>query len=391
MRTISLILFTIFSLQVSAQCGNRYSTVIFPNVETSTYTYGENTKYNGVNQILKMDVYTPKTDTFKKRPCVVFCFGGAFVQGDRTSTEILYFANYLAQRGYVCASIDYRLDEMSNLTSKGETGAAIRAVQDAKAAVRYLKSKSVDLGLDTTQFFIGGTSAGGITAMTLGYTQYNEFNAFIKLKIDSLGGWEGTTNTLTNSYKVKGLFNFSGAVFDTLNIQSSDLPVYLNHATQDMTVPFYSGFPLSGQSTTNVFGSGSIAKRMKSQGNYYIIDSFVSANHPAFATTDLILAFQLLDKTATSLKNFLYKVLGCENGGASISENNNPNFILQNPVHDFIYLSEINPKKSIQIYNQLGNKVKEFFRAESQLNIVDLPQGIYFLTYDNQFYKLVKE
>jgi para-nitrobenzyl esterase len=347
MRKILFLLLTFISLQVSSQCGNRYNTAIFPNVDVSVYTFGENTKYNGNNQILKLDLYTPKTDTFKKRPCLIFCFGGAFVQGDKASTELVYFANYFAQRGYVCASIDYRLDEVTNLSSKGETGAAIRAVQDAKAAVRFLKSKSVDFGIDTTQFFIGGTSAGGITAMTLGYTQYSDFSTVIQKKIDSLGGWEGTTNNLTNSSKVKGLFNFAGAVFDTMHIEKNDLPVYLNHATLDATVPFYSGFPLNGQSLTKVYGSGTIAQRMKNTGNYYIIDSFISTNHPAFATTDVFLTFQLLDKTATSLKNFLYKVVGCENGTNSISETTNSNLILQNPVHDYLYLSDVNSKYSI--------------------------------------------
>lgn len=391
MRNIFLLIFIIVSLKASSQCGSRYSTTIFPNVDVSVYTYGENIKYNGVNQILKLDLYTPKNDTVKNRPCIVFCFGGAFVQGDRASAELVYFANYFAQRGYVCASIDYRLDEATNLTAKGETGAAIRAVQDAKAAVRYLKSKSVDFGIDTTQFFIGGTSAGGITALTLGYTQYEEFSIPIQKKIDSLGGWEGTTNNLTNSSKVKGLFNFSGAVFDTLNIQSSDLPVYLNHATQDATVPFNSGFPLNGASLTKVFGSGTIAMRMKAMGNYYVLDSFISSNHPAFASSNIIESFSLLDKTAVSLKNFLYKVVGCENVVSITSDSKKLNFILQNPVHNFIYLSEINPKYSIQLFNHLGHKVKEFPKAESQLNIADLPRGIYFLAYDNQFYKLVKE
>lgn len=390
MRYIFVFFFTFGLISLNSQCGNRYNAAIF-TVDVNTYTYGENIKYNGVNQILKLDLYTPKSDTFKNRPCVVFCFGGAFVQGDKASLELTYFANYLAQRGYVCASIDYRLDDTANFRVNGETGASIRAVQDAKAAIRYLKSKSKDFGIDTTQFFIGGTSAGGITAMTLGYSQYAEFTPFVQKKIDSLGGWEGTTNNLTNSSQVKGLFNFSGAIFDTTHISSADLPVYLNHATKDLTVPYYSGFPLSGQSTTNVYGSGSIAKRMKSLGNFYMLDSFVSADHPAFASTDLILSFQLLEKTATSLKNFLFKVVGCENGTNSISEPTVPNLILQNPVHDFIYLSEFNPKKSIHLFNQLGHKVKEFPKAESQLNISDLPRGIYFLSYDLHFYKLIKD
>lgn len=374
-----------------AQCGNRYSTSIFPNVDVTVHNYGENTRYNGTLQSLKLDLYTPKLDSFKKRPCVVLCFGGAFVQGDRTSFELTYFANYLAQRGYVCASIDYRLDDTANFRKNGESGAAVRAVQDAKAAIRFLKSKYSEFGIDTTLVFIGGTSAGGITALTLGYSQYTEFGADVRLKIDSLGGWEGTSNALRNTSTVKGLFNFSGAVFDTAHISNSDLPVYLSHATQDMTVPFYSGYPLSGQSSTLVHGSGNIARRMKSTGNYYIMDSFISSNHPAFASTDLILAFSLMDKTATSLKNFLYKIIGCENGTQSITESEIPEFILQNPVQDYLYLANTNPSHSIDLFNHIGQKIKSFSGHHTSYVVSDLKKGIYFINYQNQFYKFVKD
>ena len=101
MRVFLISLLIAFSSLLAAQCGNRYNAPIFPNTNTSTHQYGENTDYSGANKKLSLDLYTPVGDTVKNRPCVVFCFGGAFVSGDRSSPELIFFASQLAQRGFV--------------------------------------------------------------------------------------------------------------------------------------------------------------------------------------------------------------------------------------------------------------------------------------------------
>ena len=383
------ILIAVFAINVHisfSQCGNRYKTDLF-SVDTASYTYGENYTYNNILQTLRLDLYLPHGDTFKQRPCVIFCFGGAFIQGDKKSTELVYFSRLLSQKGFVCASIDYRLDNSANMSANGESGAIIRAVQDAKAAIRFLKSKSTELGIDTTNFFIGGTSAGGVTAITLGYSQYSDFPSYIQSKIDSLGGWEGHSNILTNTSTVKGLFNFSGAILDTIHIGAGDLPIYLNHATQDATVPFYSGYPLNGQSTTLMHGSGNIAKRMKNLGNYYSIDSFQSSAHPAFATTD----FSVLITTTENLRKFLYKIVGCDNVSSSIVENEVTEIQIPNPVSNTIYLPTVNKDIDVSLYNLLGTKLLERKTKENRIDISQYSNGIYFLKYNQQIIKLIKE
>lgn len=391
MRIFPTLILIIYSLVVSAQCGNRYNGVIFSNVNTSTYEYGENTTYTGAFQKLNLDVYAPVGDTVKRRPCVVFCFGGAFVQGARTSPEIVYFANSLAQRGFVCASIDYRLDDTANMRTNTENGAVIRAVQDAKAAIRYLKSRHADLGIDTNMIFIGGTSAGGVTALTMGYTQFEELKDTLKSMVNNLGGWEGNTNTLPHSAKVVGLFNFSGAVLDTTHISSNDLPVYLNHANQDGVVPFRSGFPLNGQSKVLMHGSFNIAQRMKEKGNYYVLDSFSSTNHPAFADPNILTGLGLLNTTSESLRKFLYKVMKCDQSSAQIQNENSSHFVMENPVKGKIRLVEGVLAKDVEIYNLLGHKLDVKFDGLNQLDVSFLPSGIYFMKYKGKVCKLVFE
>jgi len=391
MNFFYLLMFSLGALGLSAQCGNRYNTAIFPSITTATYKYGENTTYTGASQKLSLDVYTPIGDTVKKRPCVIFCFGGAFIQGARTSPELVFFSNILAQRGFVCASIDYRLDNTANMTANGENGAVVRAVQDAKAAIRYLKSKYNELGIDTNLIFIGGTSAGGVTSLTLAYSQYNEFSAGIQTVISNLGGWEGATNALPHSSHVKGVFNFSGAILDTNHIGSNDLPVYLNHANQDMVVPFRSGYPLNGQSTTLMYGSMSIAQRMQSKGNYYILDSFNSAEHPAFASSDFLMALANLNKTSENLRKFLYKVMNCDKASSSISTMSVANWVIENPVTNFIKLAEGLQSSEWEISNLMGQKIKLKETSSDGIDVSHLPRGIYIIKYQNRSQKIVLE
>ncbi len=51
--------------------------------ERDTVTYGSNTNYLGDSLELEMDIYYPVSDTFTKRPVVIWAFGGAFVSGER--------------------------------------------------------------------------------------------------------------------------------------------------------------------------------------------------------------------------------------------------------------------------------------------------------------------
>jgi poly(3-hydroxybutyrate) depolymerase len=391
MRVFLLLLLLAFSSLLTAQCGNRYNTAIFPNTTTVTHQFGENTDYAGVNKKLNLDLYTPVSDTVKNRPCVVFCFGGAFVQGTRNSPELVFFATNLAQRGFVCASIDYRLDNQANLTANGENGSVIRAVQDAKAAIRFLKSKSSEFGIDSNMVFIGGTSAGGITALTLGYSQFDELKDSIKTVINNLGGWEGTTNNIAQSSKVAGLFNFAGAILDTNHIANNDLPVYLNHANGDATVPFRSGYPLNGQSKTFVHGSFNIVQRMILKGNYYVLDSFKSADHPAFASADFLTALANLNLTSENLRKFLYKVMKCDQVTSSIAGLQKQNICFENPVRNILNLPEGVQANEIEMYNLLGKKVRLKYDNTKQIDISHITRGIYLIKYKESVQKIVLE
>jgi len=105
-----------------------------------------------------MDIVRPR-DAGQVHPAVVCIHGGGFRAGSRKG----YLAQCirLAQRGYVVATVDYRLAPAAPFPA---------AVHDVKASVRYLRANAAHLRIDPTHIGATGGSAGGHLALFLGLT-----------------------------------------------------------------------------------------------------------------------------------------------------------------------------------------------------------------------------
>ncbi|MCX5654697.1 MAG: alpha/beta hydrolase [Planctomycetota bacterium] len=102
---------------------------------------------------LKIFVHLPPDwKASDKRPAIVFFFGGGWTNG--TPNQFLPQATYLASRGMVTARADYRVKSRQGTTPR-------ECVEDAKSAVRWLRQKAGDLGIDTSRVVAAGGSAGG--------------------------------------------------------------------------------------------------------------------------------------------------------------------------------------------------------------------------------------
>ena len=145
--------------------------------------------------------------------------GGSFCCGDKTSPEIVDEANTFARKGYFNVSINYRL-EPGGCSAGGPTADLLTAIQeardDAKTAVRFLRTNAALYGIDETRIAIGGSSAGAITALNVGFTSSEDPPA-----------------------AVAGAVSLSGAaILSGGTIGAGDAPSLLFHGTADTVVPY---------------------------------------------------------------------------------------------------------------------------------------------------------
>ena len=106
------------------------------------------------DRTLEMDIYRPKGKS-AELPAVVCIHGGGWAKGNRTSHAKI--AQALAARGYVAATISYRLSGEAPFPAQ---------IHDCKAAVRFLRANANEYGIKADQIGAIGLSAGGhLTAL----------------------------------------------------------------------------------------------------------------------------------------------------------------------------------------------------------------------------------
>jgi acetyl esterase/lipase len=103
-----------------------------------------------------LDFYLPD-QARSPLPAVLWIHGGAWECGDKHPCPVREFA----ARGYVIASIGYRLSDKAAFPSQ---------LHDCKSAVRWLRANAPEYGIDPTRIGVWGESAGGHLAALLGTT-----------------------------------------------------------------------------------------------------------------------------------------------------------------------------------------------------------------------------
>ena len=227
--------------------------------EVGQYVYFYTNEKDVELKPLLMDIYTPKGDSEKKRAAVIVSHGGAMVAGakDDTDQQTVTYCDSLAARGFVAASIEYRMGvtlEGSGLTysidSVDFARSVYRGVQDINAAVRYIRKNADNLGVDPNRIYLVGNSAGAILSLENVYsTKESDFPTYIQkngaLDLGSLNvyGEQGVDS------HANGVVALWGAVHNPNIIGENKTPVFLVHGTDDETVLFKTGRPLANASS----------------------------------------------------------------------------------------------------------------------------------------------
>lgn len=234
--------------------------------------YGNALNYQGANQDLLLNICFPDmaVDTMSKRPLIILMHGGGFLVGGRNDMNSLCLE--FAQRGYVAATIGYRLGWDSGTSGcDGDTISNVKAVyrgfQDAHAALRYLVANASVYGIDTAWIFSGGESAGGVNSLNLAFVDQVEMNARYPFLEPELGSINGSGNALTNTFSLKAIFNNWGSMFDPELLTAADaIPMIAFHGDMDDCLPLDTGTYSNCPDYVTMYGSRVIYNKLQGFG-----------------------------------------------------------------------------------------------------------------------------
>jgi dipeptidyl aminopeptidase/acylaminoacyl peptidase len=247
-----------FSLPLIAQ----NAPAIASDIEKQTHTFVER------DSALELDFYQKAGDT-ETRPCLIFMFGGGFVEGARNVPFYNEYYNFLVDQGIKVVAIDYRLglrgrfDEVGIFNTAPLKDAIDMAVEDLYAATSYLLKHADELGIDPERVLISGSSAGAITSLQGDWYKRNN---------------DALSVVLPNGFQYRGVIAFAGAIFSVTGKPDYDqapAPTLFFHGTEDSTVPynkrklFNKGF----------FGSAFLADRFDYADYTYRFFSVKGAGH----------------------------------------------------------------------------------------------------------------
>lgn len=194
-----------------------------------------------------VDIYVPASKG--PHPLILYIHGGGWIGGHtRHSGALADFPKVLASlaaEGFVVASLEYRLSGEARFPAQ---------LQDSNAALRFLRSKAGDYGIDPSQVGVWGGSAGGhlaaLTAVTCRDT-----------RLDPAAAGDGCVQAAVTWY---GVYDFRGmtatpdgnaaggkllgcdatcpadkiaAVSPVTYIDAKDPPFLLIHGEDDRVVP----------------------------------------------------------------------------------------------------------------------------------------------------------
>ena len=350
--------------------------------KTAGIQFGENTAAAGGGiETLEMDIYDVASDDLDERPVVMLAFGGSFVSGQRGDVESL--CRTYAQMGYLAIAIDYRVGVFFPINERSTTLAVMRGMHDMKAAVRYLyKDRATvnELRVDTNRIFVGGVSAGAITAIHTAYldkeTEIPSY--FVPSDTAGLGGIEGNSGNPGYSSKVAGVISYSGTIGDTSWIEPNDVPIVMMHDSLDATVPFTTDTIVVFSQSTHLEadGSSSIRYRCAHVGVAYELRVFPVSGHVAyFNATDS-------DSVINQSKNFI-QPYACKEINTGISD-----------INDLYHAIDIYPNPSsgrftvdlgdlrtanIEVYDLLGQLVTQTRANDgrTQIDLTTKGKGMY--------------
>ncbi|HRN57268.1 MAG TPA: alpha/beta hydrolase [Agriterribacter sp.] len=259
------ILITGISLQLHAQqlAATRYKDRVFTTVAVDkNITYQPVPPAGAKAKYYLFDLYQPENDTGSSRPLIIWIHGGGFTFGNKNSRGIPLWCRRFAERGYVCAAVNYRLSKANTLSDPTALiNACADAVEDINHSVSFFKSNHARYKIDTNRIILAGNSAGGMIALQAVYSHVSLMRRTIQPE---------TAAPVFNAAKIAAVINFWGGMFDTTWLRNARVPFVSVHGSKDRIVPpGHSGKGIYGSAIIHRYaGSLAIHNRLKMVEGY---------------------------------------------------------------------------------------------------------------------------
>ena len=383
LKLILTVIVSVFSNAILAQ-NTRYLDAVFSDVDISTVNYSD--VFSDVAH--KMDIYQPKTDTVTSRPVIFYIHGGAFYAGDKSTQDCIDFCTHFAQKGYVAVSVNYRLANafLFLINQDVQLEAVLKSMADVKSAIRFLSKDaqtSNTYKIDTNSVFIGGYSAGAVSAL---HTAWVDAESEIDSKLlqilkNSIKSLDGDAGNLGYACNIKAIYSMAGALYKTSYASENDQPVWLGHATNDGTVSYNCAPALNNPMVLTLCGTGKIYPRLDSVGIAYDTMILSKGDH---AWPGLGNKSQDFLNAVEEIAEFFYPMLPSRIPG-SIQKLNKQNMVklFPNPSFDDVVKVSIKEGKISNVYfvDVLGRLFSPVLIENSEnevtIQVTDLTKGLY--------------
>lgn len=237
---------------------------------------------------VRLRVYFP-TDlpAGEKRPLIVLVHGGYFIWGNYLDFD--GFAKSLAQKGFIAATVGYRLCrrgdcEIAKLTNNpcnvswanSFMPSAYVAAVDVNDGIRWLQERAEDYHIDPEKIAVAGHSAGAFTALNVAFLDQTE----IQTVLPTAGTWpDYMAENLDPVDGIRACIPMSGAIFnldwmEQAEVIGEKIAVGVVHGTNDGVVHYGESVavPCCQTYSAIVHGGCEIAKRVEELGgNFYLL------------------------------------------------------------------------------------------------------------------------
>jgi acetyl esterase/lipase len=241
---------------------------------------------------LKLYIYQPaERNDLEQLSAVVFFHGGGW--GGGHAWQFIPQCKYLAERGMVAVSVEYRVRKRQGATP-------FECVADAKSAIRWVRAHASEFGIDENRIAAGGGSAGGhLAACTALIRNFDEKNE--DLGVSSVPNALILFNAVLDVPEIvhvlpkkviRVLKDRATEISPNHNVSEGVPPTIIFHGTADGNVPFH-------QATL-------FCEEMKKYGNHCEVVPYEGRGHGFFnydkgTNTDFISTMENTVKFLTSI------------------------------------------------------------------------------------------